>query len=231
MSYFIITSSGNHVSPLEGIQIYRHVILSTFTGLYGVILFSLFIEPVVSEEKHWLRFSLQFVNMSFFGSSTIVGFYFFIWDQCIAAGLYILCACACRVLGWAKRAKGTPTCWAMKTSVRSLSFTVHQGLALANLTLISGWYVYENPTHRVGNTTLRFKWKDGIPFLKDTAAWTGIAIPSACSQPLFNENIGTGNAGGMILYNAISLKSFRNWVQGQEWFIHDFREEGKAMGL
>lgn len=99
MSYFIITSSGNHVSPLEGIQIYRHVILSTFTGLYGVILFSLFIEPVVSEKKHWLRFSLQFVNMSFFGSSTIVGFYFFIWDQCIAAGLYILCACACRVLG------------------------------------------------------------------------------------------------------------------------------------
>lgn len=98
----IYHSNDEQVSPID---YFRHSILWSFTGLYGVILFSLFIESFVSEEKNRLRIVLQFVNMAFFSSSTLTMTYFR-WVQCIAAGLYILCACVYRVLGWGKKVLG-----------------------------------------------------------------------------------------------------------------------------
>lgn len=96
LSTFIVYNSEEHLSPLEGLR-YRYLNIAwAFAGLCGVILFSLFIESVVSEEKHRLRILLQLVNMFFFSSSTIAGAYF--WWVCIPAGLYILCACGYKVL-------------------------------------------------------------------------------------------------------------------------------------
>lgn len=97
LSVFIVYNSEEHLSPLEGLGHHYLNIAWAFTGLCGVILFSLFIESVVSEDKHWLRILLQFVNVSYFGSSTIAGAYFG-WVQCIPAGLYILWGCAYKVL-------------------------------------------------------------------------------------------------------------------------------------
>lgn len=97
LSVFIVYNSEEHLSPLEGLGHLYLNIAWALTGLCGVILFSLFIESVVSEDKHWLRILLQFVNVSYFGSSTIAGAYFG-WVQCIPAGLYILWGCAYKVL-------------------------------------------------------------------------------------------------------------------------------------
>lgn len=97
LSVFIVYNSEEHLSPLEGLGYHYLNIAWAFTGLCGVILFSLLIESVVSEDKHWLRILLQFVNMFFFSSSTIAVDYFR-WVQCIPAGLYILWRCAYKVL-------------------------------------------------------------------------------------------------------------------------------------
>lgn len=96
LSAFIVYNSEEHLSPLEGLGYHYLNIAWAFTGLCGVILFSL-IESVVSEDKHWLRILLQFVNVFFFSSSSIAGAYFR-WVQCIPAGLYILWGCASKVL-------------------------------------------------------------------------------------------------------------------------------------
>ena len=94
----------------KGLAIIYLNIAWAFTGLCGVILFSL-IESVVSEDKHWLRILLQFVNVFCFSSSSIAGAYFR-WVQCIPAGLYILWGCAYKVLAWMERVQEKPNCWA-----------------------------------------------------------------------------------------------------------------------
>lgn len=102
MSCLIVYDSGHQVSTLEIIGYFLTVFYGHLLDYTESSFFSLSIESVVSEEERRLRIFLQFVNVSFFSMSIVVG-RLFAWVQCISAGFYILYTCVYKVLGWGKR--------------------------------------------------------------------------------------------------------------------------------
>ncbi|CAG8129941.1 unnamed protein product [Penicillium nalgiovense] len=94
-------------TPLYGILTLAYVFPLAFTGIYGVVLFSLLIRAVLFQGNRWLRFLLQFVNTFFFMLSVFFAFFVpdidvfrgvldvrFAYPQIAAAGLYTVVALA-----------------------------------------------------------------------------------------------------------------------------------------
>lgn len=94
----MLSNWSSTLSPLVGVALSYYCIPLAFSGLYGVILFSLMIEVALPRSR-WLRVSLQLVAMVFFviSASTIPDSEHYL--QGIAAGFYILCVLAFSTLG------------------------------------------------------------------------------------------------------------------------------------
>jgi hypothetical protein len=98
--FLYFSNSGIIRTPLAGINILYYYIPLAFSGLYGVILFSLIIEVALPKGNRWLQNFLRLLNMAGFLVSASYLPVRVLYLQGIFAGIYILCALVHRVLSW-----------------------------------------------------------------------------------------------------------------------------------